>query len=128
MSGCRSNLPVGRLSEKTGKVGRGMPSCLQAVEEEGCERFKISFVRILPNISMESPVNESVEDTRGLCGGGRPVQVQVHGLLEGGSSDAMYVVQLEGKVQESNRTSGFRGFPFESSSWVAKGVHSSEEG
>ena len=85
--------PLGSFQKELSEVRRGMPSCLQAVEEEGGESFEVSFVRILPKISMESPVNESVEDTHGLCRGGRPVQkVQVHGLLERCSSDAMVVV------------------------------------
>ena len=43
--------------------------------------------------------------------------------MESSSGDAMVVVQLECKVQEGNRASGFRWFPFESSSGGAEGVH-----
>ena len=66
---------VGGFEKELGEIRGGMPSCLQAVEEEGGKALEISFVRILPEISMERPVDESVEDTRGLCGRGGPVQV-----------------------------------------------------
>jgi hypothetical protein len=56
---------------------------------------------------MESPINEFLEDTQGLCKRGRPVEIQVHGLLESGSSDAMVVVQLEDEVQKRDQASGF---------------------
>ena len=48
--------------------------------------------------------------------------------MESGSGDAMVVVQLECEVQEGDRASWDRGFPFESCSRVAKGVHGVEKG
>ena len=66
---------MGSFEKELGKVRGCMPSGLQALKEEGSELFEVMLVRILPKISMERPVDESVEDTWGLCGRGRPVQV-----------------------------------------------------
>ena len=49
--------PLGGFQEELSEVRRGMPSRLQAMEEEGSEAFEVSLVRILPEISMVSPVN-----------------------------------------------------------------------
>jgi hypothetical protein len=118
---------VSGFEKELSEIRRGVSSSLQALEQEGSESFEVVLIRILPEISMESPINESVEDTRGLRGRGRSVQVEVHWFLVSSSRDASLVVQLKGKVKERDRTSWFRGFPFESRSGVAEGVHRRHE-
>ena len=64
---------MGVFEKELGKVRGSMPLGLQALKEEGSKSFKVTLVQILPKILMESPVDESVEDTWGLRRRGRPV-------------------------------------------------------
>ena len=53
--------------EERRKGSGGVAAALQAVEKKVGEVFHVGTGRVLPEVSVQGPEDQSVEDTRGLC-------------------------------------------------------------